>query len=256
MTAAGDVSDFGAVLQAELIASFASALVVPAADVSLRVSAASAHLLFTVVAANAADALAIFDRATVWLSNPANASSDLGVVIESAPVVMVNEPTSAQPTASLEPSPPPPPSPVPPEPSPPPPLPTPSPPPPEMLPLPPPNAPFADTYESIAPEEALSLDEDGSVSLVVVVLSTFGATIICVATAMCALKVVQRQQRRRKAPAPADASRDEQNTTTQAGWPDLVNPGEDERRKNWLQSTNLQQEPRSLPAPGHTMEVL
>ena len=98
------------------------------------------------------------------------------------------------------------------------------------------------------------MDEDGSVSMLMVVLATFGTTVLLGVAAMCTVKLVQRQ-RQRKDPPPLEAPpehADEQRTATQAGWPDLVEPREDELAKDDDDASN----PRSNvsaaePAPLH-----
>ena len=101
MTAAGDVSDYDAPKQAELVASFATALDVPVDDVSLMVSAASVNLQFIVAVDDTAAAIAISDRAQASLGTAADASSALGVSIQSVPVTITSASPSAPPVMPM-----------------------------------------------------------------------------------------------------------------------------------------------------------
>ena len=92
MTAAGDVSDYDDSKQAELVASFASAIGVPEGDVTLTVTAASVQLLFSVAAARVADAASISDEVAASFGSAEDASAVLGVTVESVPVTITNAP--------------------------------------------------------------------------------------------------------------------------------------------------------------------
>jgi len=92
MTVAGDVSDYDDSKQAELVASFATAIGVPEEDVTLTVTAASVQLLFSVAAASVANAASISDEATASFGSAEGASVALGVAVESVPVTVTNAP--------------------------------------------------------------------------------------------------------------------------------------------------------------------
>jgi len=86
MTAAGDVSDYDAAAQASLVSNMASTLGVPEADVSLTVTAASVNLVFEVAVADETEAEAVAQQADSSLGTAADATTALGVSVQSAPV--------------------------------------------------------------------------------------------------------------------------------------------------------------------------
>ena len=102
MTAAGSVSDYDTTSQASLIEAFAATVVVPAADVSLSVTAASVILVFSVRVDNATEAIAVTEAADTSLPTAAAATAALGVTVVTAPVSLVivvpDESPSAPPT--------------------------------------------------------------------------------------------------------------------------------------------------------------
>ena len=95
MTAAGDVSDYDSAAQADLISSMATTLGVPDADVSLTVTAASVNLVFEVAVADEAEADTVTQQADSSLGTAADATTALGVSVQSAPVT---ETIAASPT--------------------------------------------------------------------------------------------------------------------------------------------------------------
>ena len=86
MTAAGDVSDYDAAAQASLVSNMAATLNVPTADVALTVTAASVNLVFKVAVADETEAEAVAQQADSSLGTAADATTALGVSVQSAPV--------------------------------------------------------------------------------------------------------------------------------------------------------------------------
>lgn len=152
MTAAGSVSDYDATKQAELEANMAATLDVPAADVTVAVTAASVRLLFSVVVTDST-VFAVAVAASTALAETSMASTALGIdVLTVSVAVAVDGATSPPPLSSL-PSPSLPPPPVAPPPTAPPPLASPSAPTPS-----PPVAGFGGTEDGITSESAGGTD--------------------------------------------------------------------------------------------------
>ena len=99
MTAAGDVSDYDAATRSSLVSSMAATLGVSAVDVSLAVTAASVHLVFSVTVADGAAAAAVSATVASALPTAAAASSLLGASVLSAPTaVTLDEDVSPPPS--------------------------------------------------------------------------------------------------------------------------------------------------------------
>ena len=108
MTAENDVSDYDATAQASLVTNMASTLGVAEADVTLTVTAASVNLVFEVTVVDDAEAETVTQQADASLGTAADATTALGVSVQSAPVT---ETVVASPSTPPSPTPPPPPSP-------------------------------------------------------------------------------------------------------------------------------------------------
>ena len=103
MTAENDVSDYDATAQASLVTNMASTLGVAEADVTLTVTAASVNLVFEVTVVDDAEAETVTQQADASLGTTADATTALGVSVQSAPVT---ETVAASPSTPPSPTPP------------------------------------------------------------------------------------------------------------------------------------------------------
>ena len=109
MTASGAVSDYDVSVQAKLVSNMAATLDVAVAAVSLSVTAASVHLVFSVSVADISEAAAVTNKVKASLSSASHASATLGVPVVSAPVTITSDRSISPPPPSVPvlPSPPP-----------------------------------------------------------------------------------------------------------------------------------------------------
>jgi len=114
MTAAGDVSDYDAAARASLVSNMASTLGVPETDISLTVTAASVNLVFEVAVADETELEAVEQHADSSLGTAADATTALGVSVQSAPVTATVTASPSTPPPATPPHAPPSPAPTPP----------------------------------------------------------------------------------------------------------------------------------------------
>ena len=160
MVAAGDVSDYDAAARLRLADGLATTLGVDASAVSLDVTAASVHLRFLVLVA---DADAVLASMQTSLATAVAASAALGVQVLSAPIATTHD-------ASVSPPPPSPPPPPPPS--------APPPPPPGPSPLPPPTADDAEAVVVVDSSQAAITGRSSGSSTPIVPIVVGGAVAI------------------------------------------------------------------------------